>query len=106
MISIRLRSFIDAIEGRTRLKVGPAAIVSLMDDAATLLERMAQEKTRGRRLTADKKFMAKYPGKYLIRQGSILVRRPFDTDTEATSWARENYKNRDGWTLLHPTTAP
>jgi hypothetical protein len=101
-LAARLRSFIDAMEGRSKLRVGPSSIASIMDDAATLFEHLAQEKTRGRRSAADNKFLTKHPGKYFIRQGSILVNRAFNSDEEARSWAIKNYKNRDGWTLLHP----
>lgn len=100
MIAAQLRRYIDAIEGRSNLKVGLRMTIAPMDAAADLLERMCLDRTRGRRTTADKMFMKKHHGKFFIRQGSILVNRAFDTAKAAQVWARENYRSDIGWTLL------
>lgn len=100
MIAARLRAFVDAIQGRSRLRVGPLSTISLMSDAADLFERMSLDKTPGRRMSADKAFMDKHRGKYFISHGDILVRKAFATEDGAKSWARMNYRNNTGWTIL------
>lgn len=100
MVAARLRNFIDAIEGRSNLKIGPHSTAALMETAADLFERMCGDKSRGKRSTADIVFMKKHPGQYFIRQGSILVRRAFHSPIAAKQWAKENYRSDTGWTLL------
>lgn len=102
MYAAQARRYIDALNGRSELKVGNSSVVALLDNLASLLEFMVRDKSRGRRTTADERLLAKNPGKHFIRQGSILVRKPFDTAEAAKAWATKNYSTTTGWSLVSP----